>query len=87
MTQEQLDILCVNTQTEIGKEVVILKTLISKKDAGTMAYAIKLMHLHSLMRSIKDYDITKGNLTDLELFNSEAFINKIKNEQEQFFRV
>lgn len=85
MTQDQLDILCVNTQIEIGLESSILKDLLEKKDTGALTYATKLMHLHGLMRSIKDFDITSEDLTDQQMFDAEAYINRIINEQNRFF--
>lgn len=75
MTQEQLDILCVNTQSNLGLQGAVLVDLIQNGDLSAQALTATHFALHGHMRAIKDYDIATGDLTDAELELAEDNIN------------
>lgn len=77
MTQENLDILCVNTQCELGDQGAILVRLIKSGDMSAQAFVAGHFALHGHMRAIKDYSIANGDLTDEELFIAEENIIRL----------
>jgi hypothetical protein len=74
MTQEQLDILCVNTQSMLGMQGWELIKLLSIGDRSSLSYASRHLALHGLMNSIKDMVISDEILTDQEIFDVQGKI-------------
>ncbi len=77
MTQENLDILCVNTQCILGDQGAVLVNLIKGGDMSAQAFAASHFALHGQMRVIKDYSIANGSLTDEELYIAEENIIRL----------
>ena len=73
MTQENIDILCVNTQTELGLQGVVLVRLIKNGDISAQAYGANHMALHSHMRANMG-----SHISLLETFLTNSFIKRKK---------
>ena len=85
MEQLELDILCVNSQTEIGLEACVLVDLLENGDKGSVTFANNLIHLNSLMKAIKDVDVDSGELTDQEQMEAQEKIHRIIQLQRKFY--
>ena len=77
MEQQEIDILCVNTQSKLGKQGAKLVEMISTGDISAPVFTAKHLALHSLMRSIKDYDVTSLVLTDEQQFTAQEKITDL----------
>jgi hypothetical protein len=84
MTQEQLDILCVNTQCDLADQGVVLVRLIKSGDISAQAYAANHFALHGHMKAIKDFSIESGELTDAELFLAQQNITWLVNNPKRW---
>lgn len=74
MTQEQLDILCVNTQSMLGLQGWELVQYLQQSDASALAYASRHLALHGLMNSIKDMVITDEPINDEIIYGVQSKI-------------
>lgn len=74
MTQQQLDTLCVNTQSMLGLQGWELVHYLSTGDASTIAYASRHLALHGLMNSLKDLVLADEVLTDIQIFDVQGKI-------------
>jgi hypothetical protein len=84
MTQDQLDILCVNTQSDIGDQAVVLVRLIKNVDLSAQAYAANFFALHAHMKSIQHMDIDSGDLTDEQMFLCQQNITWLVNNAQRW---
>ena len=74
MTQEQVDILCVNTQSMLGIQGYELVELLRAGDPSCLAYSSRHLALHALMASIKDVKLTDGYLSDSQIYDVQSNI-------------
>ena len=84
MTQTEVDILCVNTQSELGLQGSVLVKMIRTGDLSAPAMAANHMALNGLMRAIKDYDVTSEVLSDDELFGIQEKIISLVNSSSTY---
>lgn len=84
MTQDELDILCVNTQCDIGDQGVILVRLIKNGDISAQAYAANFFALHGHMKAIQHFDIDSEELSDEELFLAQQNITWLVNNAQRW---
>ena len=61
------DILCVNSQSELGQQGVRLVRLIKRGDIGAGSFAINHMAMHGLMRAVKDTNDSVLTLTAADI--------------------
>ena len=84
MTQENIDILCVNTQSALGVQGAALVKLIKSGDLSAQAFVADHFALHGHMKAIKDYSIADGVLTDQELFTAQQNITRLVNDSQRW---
>jgi len=77
MTQLNLDILCVNTQSALGLQGAALVNCIKSGDLSAQAFVANHFALHGHMKAIMDYDMDSENLTDEQLFIAEENIIRL----------
>lgn len=76
MTSINTDILCVNTQSQLGQDAKVLVRLARQGDVGTLHFAISHVAMHNLMRSIKG--TVTGTITTDQHQKAESKIVKLK---------
>lgn len=77
MTQDELDILCVNSQSMAGFQGWEMVEYLRNGDPSSMAYISRHMALHGCIHAIKDVDIDNTSLTDQQLYDIQAKINML----------
>lgn len=82
MTTQNIDILCVNTQTQLGLDSKKLVRLSRQGDIGTLHYAISHIAMHNLMRALKG--TKSGDITETQYRKAEANIVKLKKTLENY---
>ena len=83
MTQNEIDILCVNTQSMAGLQGWELVQLLKANDSSALAMVSRHMALHGLMHSIKDIKLIQGVLTDAQLYDVQSKINLLLFQDKQ----
>ena len=83
MTQNELDILCVNTQSMLGLQAWELIQFIKIQDSSADVFTARHLALHGLMRSIKDYKMTDETLTDAQINEIQSKINLLLFQDKQ----
>jgi hypothetical protein len=76
MQSSNTDILCVNTQSQLGQDSKRLVRLARQGDVGTLHFAISHIAMHNLMRAIKG--TVEDTITAVQHRKAEAKIVSLK---------
>lgn len=77
MTSRNTDILCVNTQTQLGADSKKFVRLARQGDVGALHFAISHIAMHNLMRAIKG--VASNTITEDQHNRTKAKIVGLRN--------
>ena len=77
MTSINTDILCVNTQSQLGQDSKKFVRLARQGDVGALHYAISHIAMHNLMRAVKG--TAEDTLTDEQYKRARGKIVSLRN--------